>query len=53
MVIHSGTNRLITDYKYGDTLQGLTGGSLITSMVIHPGTNRWITDYKYDDTPRK
>ena len=36
MVIHPGTNRLITDYKYGDT----------------PGTNRWITDYKYGDTPR-
>ena len=36
MVIHTGTNRLITDYKYGDT----------------PGTNRWITDYKYGDTHR-
>ena len=36
MVIHPGTNRLITDYKYGDT----------------PGTNRWITDYKYGDTHR-
>jgi hypothetical protein len=36
MVIHPGTNRLITDYKYGDT----------------PGINRWITDYKYGDTHR-
>ena len=36
MVIHPGTNRFITDYKYGDT----------------PGTNRWITDYKYGDTHR-
>ena len=41
MVIHPGTNRLITDYKYGDT---------------PPGTNRCpISEndsMKYGDTPR-
>ena len=51
MVIHQGTNRLITDYKNGDT-QGLTGRSLTTRMVIHPRTNRLITDYKDGDIPR-
>ena len=39
MVIHPGTNKLITDL-------------VATSMVIHSGINRWITDYKYGDTHR-
>jgi hypothetical protein len=51
MVIHSGTNRLITDYKYGDTPRDYDL-SRTTSMVIHPGTNRLITDYRHDDTLR-